>query len=240
METVLRTPSARGQTLIWSAFPGAIAFTRAQRDAQAYIDYMPLRGINAGLIVQCANFIEGLMAYALTLAIPELDEAADNFYKRLAIEYYDRAHLANTYDANSKLFRVATGKKLAEVVGDSLQETLSCLFRFRNGLAHGRWIEHRSYLDEITDSYDLEFLGNYKKVESYLLTTGLIERSLLEGGSGWSVLESNVANHFCDFLSPLAYKIAESVAQGTVLTSVLDTAFATPKVISLETAGSSI
>jgi hypothetical protein len=236
MATDLKTPTLRGQTLFWSAFPGAIAFTRKQRDAQAYIDYMPLRGVNAGLIVQCATFIDGLLAYALTVAIPDLDDRADDFYKRLAVEYYDRAHSANTYDANSKLFRVAMGRTLAELVGDALQETLACLFTFRNGLAHGRWIESRSYLDETTDSYSLEFVGNYKRVESYLLAKGLIERSLLEGGSGWSFLDSKVADHFCDFLSPFAYMIAESVAQGTLLKSVLDTAFTTPNVISHETA----
>lgn len=154
---------------------------------------------------------------------------ADGADARLAAEYHDRVHREYTFYKNTKLFKIVTGKTLSELMlNDERWNSLDVLFKFRNGLAHGRLIEYRVFYDKATDQYEPDFSGSYSLVEAYLLKKNLLKTPVKEGGSGWPFLESQVADHFCELMQPFAYDIVEFLPDADAkghLRSVLDDAF---------------
>jgi hypothetical protein len=210
--------------------PAANSWLRKQRDEFSHIDPQLLHGINATLIVQCAAFFDGLLASGMTNAIP-YPRDPDTVEARLLAEYHDRVHRHNTFERNASLLKVVTGKKLNELLQDNqAQKSLEILFKFRNGLAHGRLIEYRVFWDKTSDQYEPDFSGNYSDVEEYLLKANLLTTPIKAGASGWPFLESPVADHFCELMSPVGYQIAKFFPgeAAPYLKSILDDTFRRP------------
>ena len=208
--------------------PAANCWLREQRNGCAYLKPTLLHGINATLIVQCGMFFDGLLASALTSAMP-YPEDVNTADARLVAEYHDRVHREYTFFKNTKLFKIVTGKTLSELMlNDGRWQSLKVLFDFRNGLAHGRLIEFRVYFDKATDHYEPDFSGNYAVVEKYLLEKKLLNATVKATGRGWPFLESQIADHFCELMQPLAYDIVGFFPDGDAakyLRSVLENAF---------------
>ena len=67
--------------------------------------------------------------------------------------------------------------------------------------------------------YELEFWGSYSAVEDYLLKIGLLKSRVIEGGSGWDLLTTEVADYFAGRVE--AYCRAISTALPVELASVM-------------------
>lgn len=188
--------------------PATTLWLRQQRDGPPHPASAIRHGINASLIVQCTMFFDGLIASGLTHAL-ETPRDLNSNTARLQAEYHDRVHRENAFAKNSRMFRIITGKTLSELMqNDERWKSLDILFKFRNGLAHGRLLEYRVYFDRETAQYDPDFSGSYADVEKYLLEKNLINTVVKNEGSAFHFLENNIADHFCGLLRPLSFDIA--------------------------------
>lgn len=144
--------------------------------------------------------------------MPRQETTGKTFVSRLIEEYYERVHTCTGQEAASRLFRLALGKPLTDIISDkSLLEAVAVLFKFRNGLAHGRSTEYRSYVGENIYDYELEFWGLYKDVEDYLITKKLLKARVTEGGSGWDLLSSEIADHFVALVEPYCRNVVSAL-----------------------------
>ena len=111
------------------------------------------------------------------------------------------AQSARGFEEFVTLFKTATGKSLADVVGKpELNEAVRTLFKFRNGLAHGRSVEYDTFANYETRDFDHDFVGSYKEVEDYLIKTKLLKMRFAEGSSGWDFFTDAVADHFINLI----------------------------------------
>jgi hypothetical protein len=223
-----RPPTLRITCNVWSTVPSTVAWLQFHRDSSKHLDYLLLRGINANIILLCATCIEGFLVETLKSFMPSQRTDDTSLRSRLTEEYYERVHTCPGYAAISNLFRLATGRLLSEIVTDKpLQEAISVLFTFRNGLAHGRSTEYRSYVGEHIYDYELEFWGSYSTVEDYLIKIGLLKSRVIEGGSGWDLLTTEVADYFTKQVAAYCRTISTELPleQSSRMNSLLKSAF---------------
>lgn len=157
-------------------------------------------GINSTIILLSASCIEGFLVECL-LSFEDAFDAKDTFLKRLRHDYYERVSKAS-YKEISKYFVLAVGKPLSELLEKKpIQKQIEILFRFRNGLAHGRSLEHRSYSEYGSDQnkWEFETWGIYEDVEDYLIEEKLCSKDRV----GRQYIFSNeVADHFPALVEP--------------------------------------
>jgi hypothetical protein len=185
---------------LWTEIPSTIKWITAHRDSAKHIDQLLRASINATIIQLAACFLDGFLVECLKWIAQK--QSAQTFSQRVAAEFCARVQRSSGFEEISSLFKVAHGKSLAESVKKpELHETVRILFKFRNGLAHGRSIEYDTFANHQTLSFDHEFSGSYKDVEDYLVKKHFVKKAFTDGGSGWHYFTDAVADHFINVIS---------------------------------------
>lgn len=188
---------------LWIEIPAAIQWIKAHRDSAKHMDQLLRGAVNANLIFLTACYVDGFLVDCLKGIAKKRSERT--FLQRLTAEFYAKAQGSKGFDEISRLFKVATGKSLAELTNQPRQhEAVDVLFKFRNGIAHGRAIEYDTFANYQTSRYETEFSGSYEKVEAYLIKNGLLKKPLTRGGSGWDFFADAVADHFINLTAVYA------------------------------------
>jgi hypothetical protein len=148
-------------------------------------------------VLLSATCIEGFLRECLQ-SFENTLSSKDTFDKRLKHNYYERVSNA-TFGEMSKLFCLALGKPLSEIFkGQTILEQVAILFKFRNGIAHGRSLEYRSYSAYASEpsTWEFEAWGQYESVEEYLIKNKFISKT------DEDVFSNEIADHFAGLIEP--------------------------------------
>jgi hypothetical protein len=184
---------------LWTEIPATIQWIKAHRDSAKHMDQLLRVTVNANLILLTACYVDGFLVECLKRIAKGRSDRT--FLQRLTADFYARAQKSSGFEDISRLFKIATGKSLAQLSNKpQLHEAVNILFKFRNGLAHGRSIEYDTFANYQASRYETEFSGSYEEVEKYLTRRHLIKNRFAHGGSGWDYFAAAVADHFIDLI----------------------------------------
>lgn len=195
--------TARRISSLWQTTPSMIEWLQRERKSAQKIDTtfgMLHQGINSSIVLLSASCIEGFLVECLQ-SFEFAFHAKDTFEKRLRHDYYERVS-KSTFNEISGFFTIALGKSLSELMKKKpIHKDIEILFRFRNGLAHGRSVEHRSYSEYGSDqsTWEFETWGSYKIVEQYLIEKELCSK---EQVGKQDLFSNGIADHFAALIEP--------------------------------------
>ncbi len=188
-------------SIVWATVPSTIEWLQRERESAKSIDspHKNLhRGINSTIVLLSASCIEGFLVECLQSFASRI-HLKDTFHNRLSLDYIERVSTA-TYAKMSGLFRVAVGKSLDELLeNQQIHKQVKNLFKFRNGLAHGRSAEYRSYSKNYSGKREFEAHGQYKEVEEYLIKNKLISGNEI---GRQDLFSDKIADHFASLVEP--------------------------------------
>jgi len=187
--------------IVWATIPSTIEWLQRERKFAESIDspYQTLhRGINSTIVLLSATCIDGFLAECLQAFAGRL-HLKDTFNCRLNLDYIERVSAAS-YKGKTELFCVPLGKSLDELLkNQQVNEQVKTLFIFRNGLAHGRSAEYRSYSENYSGKREFEAHGKYKTVEEYLGKRKLISKN---DTGRQDLFSDQIADHFASLVEP--------------------------------------
>ena len=147
-------------------YPLLLWLTR-QRDSVSQADRM---GINGGIILYSAIFLEGFLEDILCTFIPNYADSTGG--KTAALTNIEKTSGLEGYKV---LFR-GFGLQLGDFLNDEEQEDLDFIFRFRNLLAHGQRDSYIIYHGE--DFRPTGIAGSvYADIEKFLIKRSIVKKT---------------------------------------------------------------
>jgi hypothetical protein len=198
---------------IVECIPAWIEWQRAER-AESTLPALTRFGINFGIILGAACYIEGCCEYLLLKSTVSGRQLTDSLESRLLDELTARISLATGPERFNEMFALVMGTKAsAMLTAPGLWETVKILFHFRNMIAHGRSVTY-SWLNVVPVDIapTTDFSGGYQKLEDYLLAKSVLTERHHESGETWPYFTDAIADHFwkaaTDFVAEVSAKLS--------------------------------
>ncbi len=247
---IIRSVTIRieSRTTIWEPLLELVPLLQESRDQLPRERSQLRQALNQSIVFHSACLVEGALeqaqrslldkrvAYLRQAKIPNMPDRKyfHSFVKDIEESLRTRIARATGLQEQLAVLDLLTGPSfVGSKMSDSVGETVTVLFQFRNVLAHGRQINAFSSNGPATDGeWSRTFSGGYRKVEDYLhkkkmMTVRMLEPDPETDDSEKAVAElfaDSVSDHFWDAVITLFVDISEVLRAAPELKPVFDEA----------------
>lgn len=194
---------------IYSLYETMIDYLMAER--KEITNEKLICAMNLNIILNSACFIEGNLENKLKSVLESIKEK----YNKIDISDFEIRKPINVFINNiekdldrkiaqctgiekyDELFHILLNKSLKKEKGIAeIIEGVQVLFQLRNVIAHGKEVKAYEVNAFWTNGFEENFIGGYKKAETYLLKKNIIEKKFKDLESSNVFFSNEVADHF--------------------------------------------